>query len=69
MTVASGRGPGVRGALLLAAKMVLSVGLMAFLFTRIPAGSFLGAVRAADPRWLVAAGALMLFSNLLGSWQ
>ncbi|MEO5618983.1 MAG: lysylphosphatidylglycerol synthase transmembrane domain-containing protein [Candidatus Eisenbacteria bacterium] len=56
-------------ALVIAAKLGLSVALMAFLFARIPAASVGEALRSADRRWLLAAGALMLASNLLGAFQ
>jgi uncharacterized protein (TIRG00374 family) len=59
----------MKRALLFAAKITLSVGLMVFLFSRIPLASVAGVLRAADRRWLLAAAGLMLASNVLGSWQ
>lgn len=64
----SGR-PGWRGALLLTAKVVFSVALLAFLFARIPLHAVVDTWRHADPRRLALACALMLASNLLGAWQ
>ena len=56
-------------ALAIAAKLALSVALMLFLFARVPVASVGEALRAADRRWLLAAAALMLASNLLGAFQ
>jgi uncharacterized protein (TIRG00374 family) len=58
-----------RGMLLLGAKVAFSVGLMAFLFSRIPAVQVGEVLRHADRRWLATAAGLMLASNLLGAWQ
>jgi uncharacterized protein (TIRG00374 family) len=58
-----------KGILLLGAKIVLSVGLMTFLFSRIPVGKVGDVLRHADRRWLATAAGLMLASNLLGAWQ
>lgn len=58
-----------RGALLIAVKIALSVGLMTFLFRRIPANEVAHALSTADRNWLIAAGGLMLASNLLGAYQ
>ena len=70
MTMAGAEGrPGWRGALLLAAKVVFSLGLMAFLFARIPLADVGAAVRTADPHWLGAAAGLLLASNVLGAYQ
>ncbi|MBI5709572.1 MAG: flippase-like domain-containing protein [Candidatus Eisenbacteria bacterium] len=55
--------------MLLGAKMALSLGMMVFLFSRIPLAGVAHALRQADPRWLVAAAALLLFSNALGAHQ
>ncbi len=62
-------GPGLRGALLIALKIGFSIGLMAFLFARIPLASVGAALRSARPEWLAAAWGLLLLSNLLGSFQ
>jgi len=51
------------------AKLALSAGLMAFLFSRIPLASLTASLRQADPRWLAAAWVVMLSSNVLGSYQ
>lgn len=61
--------PGGKGALLLAGKVVLSVGLMVFLFARIPLASVGETLRHADRMWLAAAALLLIASNLLGSLQ
>ncbi len=61
--------PGWKGIALIAAKMALSLGMMVFLFSRIPLASVTHALRQADPRWLAGAAALLLFSNTLGSHQ
>ncbi len=55
--------------LLATAKAVVSVGLLLFLFKRIPLEQFATAARSVRGDWLVAAGALLLTSNLLGAWQ
>ncbi len=62
-------GGGARGRLLLAAKVLLSLGLMAFLLLRMPAGQVGAVLRGADWRWLAAAALLLFGSNLLGAWQ
>jgi glycosyltransferase 2 family protein len=54
---------------LLGAKIVFSLGLLAFLIARLPAGAVVNTWRNADPRLLAAACGLMLASNLLGAWQ
>ena len=56
-------------ALLIGAKALVSAGLLAFLFARIPLDQFANAARDVRPEWLVAAGLLLLGSNLLGAWQ
>ncbi len=53
----------------LAAKVLLSIGLFAFLFQRVRFDQVFAAVQAADPRLLGGAVALFVFSNLLGSYQ
>jgi len=55
--------------LLAAAKAVVSVGLLLFLFKRIPLDQFATAVRGVRGEWLIAAGGLLFASNLLGAWQ
>ncbi|TMQ69716.1 MAG: flippase-like domain-containing protein [Candidatus Eisenbacteria bacterium] len=54
---------------LIALKIAFSIGLIAFLLWRIPFARVAGALGAADPRWLGAAAAVMLASNLLGTYQ
>ena len=51
------------------AKAVVSVGLLLFLFKRIPLGQFAEAARGVQAGWLVAAGLLLFGSNLLGAFQ
>jgi len=51
------------------AKIAFSLGLMAYLFTRIPIGGVGATLRQADPVWLAAAFLLLVASNLLGSFQ
>jgi hypothetical protein len=60
---------GARGALLLLLKVAFSVALMALLLSRIPLEQVSASLRHADLRWLAAAAALMLGSNVLGSFQ
>jgi uncharacterized protein (TIRG00374 family) len=69
MSAEAGTLPRGRAWLLLGAKMVLSLGLMAFLVTRIPLEHLGDALRAASPRGLALAAAVMFTSNVLGSWQ
>jgi glycosyltransferase 2 family protein len=58
-----------RGPLLLAVKVAFSLGLIAFLFARIPLGELRDRLRSADPAWIGAAAALLLGSNVIGAWQ
>ena len=62
---------GVRpGHLVLAGvKALVSVGLLLFLFKRIPLDQFAVAARGVRPGWLIGAGLLLFTSNLLGSYQ
>ena len=53
----------------IAAKVALSLGLMALVLMRIPLDQLAATLRQADPRWLIAALALMLTSNVIGSLQ
>ncbi len=55
--------------LLALAKAVVSVGLLLFLFKRIPLDQFAEAARDVRGGWLVAAGLLLFGSNLLGALQ
>jgi hypothetical protein len=55
--------------LLAVAKAIVSAGLLLFLFKRIPLDQFAVAARGVRAEWLVAAGALLVGSNLLGAWQ
>ena len=54
---------------LLAAKMLFSFGLFAFLFTRMPLDHVVANLKAADPLLLAAAGGMLFVSNVLGAWQ
>lgn len=65
---AEGR-PGWSGTLLLAAKVIFSLGLMVFLFARIPLDELGATLHGVSPGWLAAAAALLLASNVLGAWQ
>lgn len=65
---AAARGPSARTVLLLAAKVVLSLGLFAWLFRRID-WSQVDSIRHARPEWLLGAFVVMLASNVLGSYQ
>jgi glycosyltransferase 2 family protein len=60
---------GGRAIAVLAAKVALSVGLMAVLIARIPLASVAESLRAARPEWLAAAFGLLLLSNLVGAYQ
>ena len=61
--------PSGRTIVILAAKVALSVALMALLIARIPLASVGESLRAARPSWLAAAFALLLLSNLIGAYQ
>jgi glycosyltransferase 2 family protein len=54
---------------LIAAKVLLSLGLIVVLLWRIPLAQVTHALRQADPFWLGAAGVVMVASNVLGSYQ
>ena len=58
-----------RRAMLIALKVAFSVGLIAILLWRIPLERVAQSLAQANPRWLMAAAAVMLMSNLLGSYQ
>jgi len=58
-----------RGTLLLAAKVIFSLGLMIFLFARISFAELGAALHRVSPGWLAAAAGLLLASNVLGAWQ
>jgi uncharacterized protein (TIRG00374 family) len=66
--MAGGGRPGAK-ALLIGFKIAFSLGLMAFLVSRIPLDSLGDALRGARREWLVAAWLLLLASNLIGSYQ
>ncbi len=67
--MAAGGHPGWRGALLLVAKVLFSLGLMVFLFARIPIHEVGATLRQATVAWLASAAALLLASNVLGAYQ
>ena len=54
---------------LLLAKTGLSAALMVWLFRRVPIAELGDTLRHARGEWLVAAALLLLFSNLVGSYQ
>ncbi len=56
-------------ALLLLAKAGLSAALMVWLFRRIPIAELGESLRHASGEWLAAAALLLVFSNLVGSYQ
>ena len=58
-----------RKAGLVVAKLALSVIMLALLLWRIPFSQVAEVVARADRGWLAAAAAVMLFSNLIGSYQ
>ena len=60
---------GRKHVLLLALKIVFSLGLLYWLFRRIPLDQFAAAVHGASRGWLAAAWLLLLASNFLGSFQ
>jgi len=68
MTATAGR-PGGRAVWLLALKVLFSVALLAFLFSRIPLASLAGVLRQASVPMLAAAFGLLVASNILGAWQ
>ena len=53
----------------LAIKLLVSIGLFAFLFQRVRIDQFEAVLASADRRWLAAAFALLVASNLLGAFQ
>ncbi len=69
MNAREGGTVGMNHALLVIAKAIVSVGLLLFLFKRIPLDQFATAARDVRYPWLVAAWTLLLASNLLGAWQ
>ncbi len=66
---ADARRPGWKGLAAIGAKLALSALLVAFLLARIPLQGVAESLRAARPPWIAAAFGLLLFSNLLGSYQ
>lgn len=58
-----------RGPLLLAVKVAFSLGLITFLFARIPLDELRATLGGADLRWIVGAAALLFGSNVIGTWQ
>lgn len=63
------RRPGLPKGWLLVAKVVFSLGLFAFLFTRMPVAHVAAALRAANLPMLAGAFLLLFVSNVLGAWQ
>jgi uncharacterized protein (TIRG00374 family) len=53
---------------LIALKMVLSIGLFAYVVAKVSPGDIWATVRPADPMLLVAAAGLFFVSSLIGSW-
>jgi glycosyltransferase 2 family protein len=58
-----------RATLLMLLKLTFSLGLIVFLLGRIPLDQLRDALRLARPGWLAAAFGLLVFSNVLGSYQ
>lgn len=54
--------------LLIALKMVLSIGLFIYVVAKVSPGDIWATVRPADPSLLLAAAGLFLLSSLIGSW-
>lgn len=69
MTAREGGVLGGKRALMVVAKAIVSVGLLTFLFRRIPLDQFASAASGVRFEWLVAAWLLLFGSNLLGAWQ
>jgi uncharacterized membrane protein YbhN (UPF0104 family) len=69
MTVREGGTINRNHVLLALAKAIVSVGLLLFLFKRIPLDQFATAARGVRGEWLAGAGLLLFGSNLLGAWQ
>lgn len=61
--------PSARTAIVLAAKMAISVALFAWLFHTVKWAAVATAIGRANPAWLFAAFALLITSNVLGSYQ
>lgn len=57
-----------RKALLVVLKVALSFALFAYVVAKVSPGNVWATIRPADPRLLLAAAALFLFSSLVGSW-
>ena len=55
-------------AILIALKMVLSIGLFSYVVAKVSPGDIWATVRPADPMLLLAAAGLFLLSSLIGSW-
>jgi glycosyltransferase 2 family protein len=54
--------------ILIAAKVLLSLALFAYVVAKVSPGNVVATIKPADPRLLAAAAALFLFSSLVGSW-
>ncbi|MGH7741352.1 MAG: lysylphosphatidylglycerol synthase transmembrane domain-containing protein [Candidatus Eiseniibacteriota bacterium] len=61
--------PGGKAVWLLALKVLFSIALMAFLFSRIPIASLTQVIEKASAPLLAAAFGLLVASNILGAWQ
>ena len=66
--VEAGR-PRLPNAVLLGAKVLFSLSLLAFLFTRVPVASVVSTLRSADLSLLALAFGVLFVSNVLGAWQ
>ena len=61
--------PSGRAAMLLGAKVVISVALFAWLFHRVQWSNIVVTIERARPEWLAAAFGLLVLSNLFGAYQ
>ena len=65
----NGARPNARTLALLFVQLVISAGLIAWVFKKVPWSSIESGLSHADHRWLLAAFGLMAASNLLGAYQ
>src|SRR5690348_6657712 len=54
---------------LMAAKLAVSVALLAFLFSRVDAARLWATAKNASPRWLMVAVVLYFIAQLAGTWR
>jgi uncharacterized protein (TIRG00374 family) len=68
VSAAPGR-PSIRAVILLSLKVLFSIALMLFLFSRIPLPSLSEVIQRASAPLLAAAFGVLVASNILGAWQ